>query len=205
MELIAVSLVIVSVFLVRGFAHPTENKHRPSRPARSGAAPKPVAARPKPKPIPARTWTGTPHAPATLTPKARRALALVEEARRAERCILTGKAWVVDGDTIVIDGVHIRLAGIDAPELDHPYGQASKWAMVRLCRGRTVTARIRPELSYDRVVAHCRLDDGTDLAEALVSRGLALDWPAFSKGHYARFEPPGIRKKLWKTAIRQRG
>ncbi|WP_319637418.1 thermonuclease family protein [Kangsaoukella pontilimi] len=129
----------------------------------------------------------------------------MEDARRLDRCILTGKAWVVDGDTIVIDGVHIRIAGIDAPELNHPYGQASKWAMVRLCRGRTVTARIRPELSYDRVVAHCRLDDGTDIAEALVAQGLALDWPAFSKGHYSRFEPPGIRKKLWKTAIRQRG
>lgn len=41
--------------------------------------------------------------------------------------ILKGQCWVIDGDTIVIDKVHIRLAGIDAPELDHPYGQKAKW------------------------------------------------------------------------------
>lgn len=54
--------------------------------------------------------------------------------------IVRGRCWVVDGDTIVIDKMHIRLAGIDAPELDHPWGQQSKWAMVKLCKGQTVTA-----------------------------------------------------------------
>ena len=40
--------------------------------------------------------------------------------------VLRGRCWVVDGDTIVIDNTHIRLAGIDAPELDHPYGKQAK-------------------------------------------------------------------------------
>ena len=31
--------------------------------------------------------------------------------------IIRGHCWVIDGDTIVINKVHIRLAGIDAPEL----------------------------------------------------------------------------------------
>jgi endonuclease YncB( thermonuclease family) len=67
--------------------------------------------------------------------------------------ILRGRCWVIDGDTIVIDKVRIRLAGIDAPELDHPFGVQSKWALVKLCKGQTITARLRPELSYDRIVA----------------------------------------------------
>jgi len=29
---------------------------------------------------------------------------------------ILGKAWVIDGDTVVISGTHIRLEGIDAPE-----------------------------------------------------------------------------------------
>ena len=91
--------------------------------------------------------------------------------------VLRGRCWVVDGDTIVIDKTHIRLAGIDAPELDHPYGKQAKWAMVQLCKGQTVTARIRPELSYDRVVAECSLPDGRDLAAEMVRAGMALDWP----------------------------
>lgn len=33
---------------------------------------------------------------------------------------IVGSAWVIDGDTIVIGGVKLRLWGIDAPELDEP-------------------------------------------------------------------------------------
>lgn len=119
--------------------------------------------------------------------------------------VITGRCWVIDGDTIVIDNVHIRLAGIDAPELDHPWGQQSKWTMVKLCKGQTITARIKPEMSYDRVVAQCFLPDGRDLAAELVKAGLALDWPKFSGGRYRALEPPDVRKKLWRASLRQRG
>ena len=51
---------------------------------------------------------------------------------------------VIDGDTIVINNIRVRLAGIDAPELDHPWGQRSEWGLVQLCKGQTVTARIKP-------------------------------------------------------------
>lgn len=119
--------------------------------------------------------------------------------------ILKGRCWVVDGDTIVIDKVHIRLAGIDAPELDHPWGKQSKWALVQLCKGQTVTAHIRPELSYDRVVAECFLSDGRDLAAELVRAGMALDWPKFSGGKYRHLETPDARSKLWRADARQRG
>lgn len=118
---------------------------------------------------------------------------------------INGRCWVIDGDTIVIDNKHIRLAGIDAPELDHPWGQQSKWAMVKLCKGQTITARIKPEMSYDRVVAECFLPDGRDLAAELVKAGLALDWPKFSGGKYRHLEPADVRRKLWRAQLRQRG
>lgn len=119
--------------------------------------------------------------------------------------VLRGRCWVVDGDTIVIDKVHIRLAGIDAPELDHPYGQQSKWALVKLCKGQVITACIKPEMSYDRVVAECFLPDGRDIAAEMVKAGLALDWPKFSGGKYRQFEQADARKKLWRASVRQRG
>ena len=119
--------------------------------------------------------------------------------------VLRGRCWVFDGDTIVINRVHIRLAGIDAPELDHPWGIKSKWALVQLCKGQIVTARIRPELSYDRVVAECYLPDGRDLAAELVRSGLALDWPKFSGGKYRHLETSEARRKLWRADARQRG
>lgn len=119
--------------------------------------------------------------------------------------LLRGRAWVIDGDTIVIDNVKLRLAGIDAPEIDHPWGQRSKWALVELCKGQTVTARIKPEISYDRMVAECFLPDGRDLAAELVRCGLALDWPKFSGGKYRNLEPADARRRLWRAEARQRG
>ncbi len=85
--------------------------------------------------------------------------------------ILRGRCWVIDGDTIVIDNVRLRLAGIDAPELDHPWGKQAKFTLVALCKGQVVTARLKPELSYDRLVAECFLPDGRDLAAELVRNG----------------------------------
>ena len=130
------------------------------------------------------------------------------------RRVLRGRAYVIDGDTIAIKRVKLRLAGIDAPELDMPYGQKSKWAMVNICKGNEVTAVLNGETSYDRVVAKCYLPDGRDIGAELVKRGLALDLPHFSGGAYRCFEPNGARRKLghgmfghrskWDTPLGQR-
>ena len=118
---------------------------------------------------------------------------------------LTGKCYVVDGDTIRIGKVSLRLAGIDAPELEHPWGKKAKWELVQLCKGEIITAEIEQDMSYDRVVATCYLPDGRDLSAEMVERGLALDWPKFSGGKYTHLEPEGVRQKHWKAAARQRG
>tara|TARA_R100000322_G_scaffold4921_2_gene3710 strand:- start:318 stop:890 length:573 start_codon:yes stop_codon:yes gene_type:complete len=118
---------------------------------------------------------------------------------------IVGSAYVIDGDTIIIKNTRIRLFGIDAPELDHPYGIKSKWAMVKLCKGQIVRAIPDGSMSHDRCVAKCYLPDGRDLSEELVKAGLAIDWPKFSGGVYRRFEPEGVRKKLWRAHNRQTG
>ena len=121
----------------------------------------------------------------------------------AHEKVICGKCYVIDGDTIVIGNSRIRLAGIDAPELEHPWGQKSKWAVVRLCKGQEITAKVTGELSYDRLVARCFLPDGRDIAAELVKVGLAIDWPKYSGGKYQHLEPKGIRKKLWRAHARQ--
>ena len=123
----------------------------------------------------------------------------------SNRGTVTGKCYVIDGDTIQIGKVRLRLAGIDAPELEHPWGKKAKWDLVQLCKGQLITAEFEPDISYDRVVATCFLPDGRDLSAEMVKRGLALDWPKFSGGKYKHLEPDGARKKHWKAAARQRG
>ena len=128
-----------------------------------------------------------------------------QSAPMAQGTVLRGRCWVVDGDTIVIGNDRIRLAGIDAPELDHPWGQKAKWAMVDLCRNQIVRAEVVGELSYNRHVAICYLPDGRDLAAELVKLGLAIDWPKYSGGRYRQFEQPDIRRRHWRADARQRG
>lgn len=119
--------------------------------------------------------------------------------------VLEGSAYVTDGDTITIQKTQVRLYGIDAPELNHPYGKKAKWALVRLCKGHRIRAEITDEDEYGRTVAKCFLPDGRDLSEEMVKQGFAIDWPRFSGGKYSRFEGPGIRKKLWLADARQKG
>lgn len=118
---------------------------------------------------------------------------------------LSGKCWVVDGDTIDIGGSRIRLAGIDAPEMEHPYGKAAKSALIRLCQGQTIRAEFHGSDHFDRNMATCFLSDGRDLSAEMVKLGLAIDWPKYSGGKYRVLEPEGVRRKLWRCDARQKG
>lgn len=123
----------------------------------------------------------------------------------APKPTLKGRAWVTDGDTITINGTQIRLFGIDAPELNHPYGQKAKWALHRLCKGQKISAEITDTDRHGRTVAKCFLQDGTDLSAEMVKLGMAIDWPKYSGGVYSSLETPGIRRKLFLANARQSG
>jgi len=116
-----------------------------------------------------------------------------------------GRAYVIDGDSIVINGIEIRLFGIDAPEMNHPYGRNAKWALVNMCKGRKIDARLMEKDHFNRTVARCFLPDGRDLSAEMVKCGMAIDWPKFSGGQYTQLEVAGIRKKLWLADARQKG
>lgn len=118
---------------------------------------------------------------------------------------VAGPAFVVDGDTVVIRKTSIRLYGIDAPEIDHPYGKKAKWALVNLCRGQPVHAVVTGTDTHGRTVARCYLGDGRDLSAEMVRIGLAIDWPKYSGGRYRHLEVADARKKLWLADARQRG
>jgi endonuclease YncB( thermonuclease family) len=141
-------------------------------------SPSVVAPHPEPKPIcKAKEWKSTP-------PK-------IPASKQ-----LRGRAYIIDGDTIRIGKTKVRLAGIDAPELDQPYGQKSKWAMVRICKGQSIRVELTGETSYDRLVGTCYLPDGRDIGAELIKEGLAIDGGYYSKGKYRHLEQPGMRARL---------
>lgn len=68
---------------------------------------------------------------------------------------------VHDGDTLTIlspdhHQIRVRLAGIDAPELSQPYGQAAKAALSRLAFGQDVTLSSQGQDKYQRTLAIVR-------------------------------------------------
>src|SRR4029078_1124505 len=97
---------------------------------------------------------------------------------------ITGKAWVIDGDTIVISDTHIRLEGIDAPESGQTCTDAQRkpWACGRTAaselrahiRGQELTCQPRALDKYKRVLAVCTLSDGSDVNAWLVQQGWAV-------------------------------
>ncbi|WP_072902493.1 thermonuclease family protein [Cognatiyoonia sediminum] len=77
-----------------------------------------------------------------------------------------------DGDTIRIKHKQIHLFGIDAREIDHPYGRKSNSAFIDLCNEKDVRAEICDMDQYGRDVALCTFTDSTNLSAELVSQGL---------------------------------
>lgn len=125
--------------------------------------------------------------------------------RLPDSTTVCGSAYVVDGDTLIIQKTQIRLFGIEAPELDHPYGKNAKSALISLCKGKRVRAEVIAQDAHGRTVAQCWLEDGRDISAEMVKLGLAIDWAKFSGGKYRSLEVPGVRRKLWLADARQNG
>ncbi len=92
----------------------------------------------------------------------------------------------IDGDTIVVDGEHIRILNIDTPEIKHARCDAErrlgKVAKVRveglLASGRLTIARgdgDRMTDKYGRTLGRVAVD-GVDVGETLIAEGLARRW-----------------------------
>jgi endonuclease YncB( thermonuclease family) len=124
---------------------------------------------------------------------------------------ITGRATVIDGDTIEIAGQRVRFNGIDAPEsvqrcddasgLSYACGKQSANALDEfLTAARPVTCRFVEWDQYGRFVGNCARADGRSVQEWLVANGHALDWPRYSHGAFAGQEAiaKGSRLGIWR-------
>ncbi len=99
---------------------------------------------------------------------------------------LSGHAYVIDGDTLVIHDRHIRLFGVDAFEHDQTCGgfacgQQATSVMNGLVQSIIVTCDQQDVDPYGRMVAICRTSSGLNLGREMVRRGLAVDYRHFSR------------------------
>ena len=130
------------------------------------------------------------------------ALALIVS-RHAEDDI-SGRARVVDGDSLEIAGRRLRLRGIDAPELGQSCrddaktvscGRFARDHLRRLIGGAPVDCQGWETDRYDRLLVICKAR-GTDLNAAMVRDGWALAY-----GGYEAEEAKARRagRGLWAT------
>ena len=91
--------------------------------------------------------------------------------------------YVGDGDSLCVGGgdpsgwIEVRLADFDAPELSSPEGPRAKAMLRQLASGRradcqAVSGRSGRSVSYDRVIAVCRIG-GRSVGELLRADGAA--------------------------------
>ena len=115
---------------------------------------------------------------------------------------LEGVARVIDGDTLDVGGVRVRLHGVDAFERDQtcdrpagawPCGRAATSALKARADGRRLVCEVRDTDRYGRKVSRCERD-GTDVARSLVDDGLALAYRRYSADYIAAEEAARARR-----------
>jgi endonuclease YncB( thermonuclease family) len=102
---------------------------------------------------------------------------------------VAGRASVVDGDSLEIHGIPIRLHGIDAPEsgqwcsrdqIAYRCGQEAAFALADKIGLKVVSCIRRDTDRYGRMVALCTAG-GEDLGGWLVSQGYAIAFRRYSR------------------------
>ena len=114
-------------------------------------------------------------------------------AREKSRAELSGRARVIDGDTIELGTARVRLFGIDAPESAQsclargrrwPCGREATRALAERIGSRAVTCEERDRDRYGRIVAVCRVG-GEDVNAWMAARGWAFAYRKYSMSYVA--------------------
>lgn len=109
------------------------------------------------------------------------AFALISTQVIAEQFRVIG---VMDGDTVKVlssdhQQVKCRLAAIDSPEKDQPFGQRAKDSLSEMIFNKTVDITVTDHDQYGRSVCRIALN-GVDINKAQVQRGYAWHYRAYS-------------------------
>ncbi len=125
---------------------------------------------------------------------------------------VVGRASVVDGDTLEIQGIRIRLWGVDAVESSQtcrygdgrvwPCGRQAAFALADFIGQRTVRCERRDTDRYGRMVAVCWVGE-VEINRWLVAQGWALDYAQYSAGAYraAQEEAKRAKRGIWQGSF----
>ncbi|ALN75648.1 hypothetical protein M673_23175 (plasmid) [Aureimonas sp. AU20] len=125
---------------------------------------------------------------------------------------IEGRATVVDGDTLAIEGTkaRIRLYGMDAPESSQTCddaagkrylcgGRAAQYLADLIGRSGRVTCFEEDRDRYGRIVAECATLGNVVLNAAMVKAGWAIEYKQYSDGRYSQeeAEAKAAKRGIW--------
>ena len=123
---------------------------------------------------------------------------------------VTGHARVVDGDTLVIADIRIRLHGIDSPEQKqecllhgNPWlcGEAATEALRKMIGEQPVFCRGEKKDRYKRLIAVCFIEQ-RNLNSAMVLHGWALAYRKYSLNYVAEEVQASQNKRgIWEAVF----
>jgi endonuclease YncB( thermonuclease family) len=110
----------------------------------------------------------------------------------AESAMISGAAKIVDGDTLDVGVIRVRLFGIDAPETGQTCksvdgkswncGAAAATHLADLTEGQTIECEPKDRDRYNRIVAICT-DQNGNLNERMISDGMAWAFVKYSDAY----------------------
>jgi endonuclease YncB( thermonuclease family) len=124
---------------------------------------------------------------------------------------VAGPLRVIDGDTFDVAGTRIRLHGVDAPErsqtcldADGASWECGRWTVEEARAawdGREAACELLDTDRYGRSVSRCSVE-GQDLGAALVSKGMAFAYVAYSEDYLPEQERAhAARLGLWRGSF----
>lgn len=124
------------------------------------------------------------------------------------QALITGRTTVIDGDTLDMDGLRIRLYGVDAPEFEQTCtlntgatwacGIEAREALAEKLDNQNISCEQKDVDRYRRSVAVCRLND-VDINAWLVASGWAVAYREFSSDYIdAEAAASSARLNIWR-------
>ncbi len=116
---------------------------------------------------------------------------------------------VMDGDTVMVlrggQKLKVRMANIDAPEKDQPFGMEARASLQQLVGKRQVQVDTQAVDQYGRMVGTLLLD-GRNINQEQVRRGMAWEYSHYHTDRTfigLQSEAQGARRGLWQQASPQ--
>ena len=116
--------------------------------------------------------------------------------------LISGKAKIIDGDTLKINNKKIRFSGIDAPEsyffgkkqlcvlnnVEILCGKLSKEKLIEKIGNQVVDCKIEKNKDqYSRLIGECFVKSKS-LSVFMVKNGYAFDYPKYSNGKFRKHQ-----------------